>query len=221
MLIGRVEEQERLLNAYHSDKSEFVAVYGRRRVGKTYLVRETFAQKFTFTYTGIANKNTRGQLQAFHTALKAQGDNKSALPANWPEAFAQLAALITQSKAKRKVVFIDEMPWMDAPRSGFISALEHFWNAWADARKDIVLIVCGSASSWIINKILKNKGGLHNRVTTRIHLKPFTLYECEAFVRNRKITMRRMQMAEAYMIMGGIPFYWSKLEKTKSLSKHR
>ncbi len=220
MLIGRVEEQERLLNAYHSDKSEFVAVYGRRRVGKTYLVRETFAQKFTFTYTGIANKNTRGQLQAFHTALKAQGDNKSALPANWPEAFAQLAALITQSKAKRQVVFIDEMPWMDAPRSGFISALEHFWNAWADARKDIVLIVCGSASSWIINKILKNKGGLHNRVTTRIHLKPFTLYDCEAFVRNRKITMRRMQMAEAYMIMGGIPFYWSKLEKTKSLSQN-
>ncbi len=109
---------------------------------------------------------------------------------------------------------------MDTQRSGFIPALENFWNGWASARKDVVLIVCGSATSWIIKKILKNKGGLHNRVNTKIHLQPFTLYECERYATHRKLGMNRRQLMEAYMIMGGIPFYWSKLERNLSLAQN-
>lgn len=220
MLIGRKEEQKQLQKAYHSEYSEFVAVYGRRRVGKTFLIRETFNYTFTFTHTGVSQKNTRGQLQEFHLSLKRQGLRKSAIPNNWIEAFEQLSLFLEQSKDQRKVVFIDEMPWMDAPRSGFVSALEHFWNGWASARKDILLIVCGSASSWIINKVLKNHGGLHNRVSTRIHLKPFTLHECEMYADYKKLGLNRMQLAEGYMIMGGIPFYWSKLDKSRSLAQN-
>jgi hypothetical protein len=220
MLIGRKLEQEKLLNAYKSEYSEFVAIYGRRRVGKTFLVRETFDYKFTFSHAGIYNKNTRGQLLEFYKSLKRHGANLTAAPSSWSEAFDMLIDFLDKSNDSRKVVFIDELPWMDAPRSNFVSALEHFWNSWASARKDILLIVCGSASSWIINKIFRNHGGLHNRVSVRIHLNQFTLRECELYAQSLKLRYSREQIAEAYMVMGGVPYYWSKLQKRMSLAQN-
>ncbi len=218
MLIGRKEELRKLREAYNSEYSEFVVVYGRRRVGKTFLIREQFNYKFTFAHTGLAKRNTREQLQNFQSSLRRQGYEKAPLPANWLEAFDMLAELIEHSKDKRKVVFIDEMPWMDAPRSSFLPALEHFWNGFASARKDVVLIACGSATSWIIKKLLKNKKGLHNRLTYRIHLQPFTLHECEQYARQRKLGMNRKQLLEGYMALGGVAYYWSLLDKAKSLA---
>ena len=217
-MIGREEEQRRLRLALESDHSEFVVVYGRRRVGKTYLIRETFAYKFTFQHVGLAKKNTRQQLHNFQISLRHQGYKRAPLPANWLEAFDMLAGLVSQSKAKKKVVFIDEMPWMDAPKSSFLSALEHFWNGFASTRKDVLLIVCGSATSWITRKLLKNKQGLHNRVTCRIHLQPFTLYECECYAQQQRLGMNRRQLMEGYMALGGIPYYWSLLDREKSLA---
>lgn len=216
-MIGRIEEQRRLQEAFHSEYSEFVAVYGRRRVGKTFLVREQFNYTFTFQHTGLARKSTRQQLQSFQQSLRRQGYKKAPLPGNWIEAFDMLKDLIEWSNDKRKVVFIDEMPWMDAPRSSFLPALENFWNGFASARKDVVLIACGSATSWIVKKLLKNKRGLHNRVTYRIHLQPFTLNECEQYANDRKLGMNRKQLIEGYMALGGIPYYWSLLDKSKSL----
>ena len=220
MLIGRTEEQDELHAAYNSEYSEFVAVFGRRRVGKTFLIRETFDYKFTFSHTGLAKKNTKAQLQNFQSSLRSQGMPKAPFPENWLEAFDMLATLLSQSDDKRKVVFIDEMPWMDAPRSSFLTALEHFWNGWASARKDILLIICGSATSWIINKIINNHGGLHNRLTYRIQLLPFTLNECEQYAQSLGLEMNRRQIMECYMIMGGIPYYWSKLKRGKSLPQN-
>lgn len=219
-MIGRTKEQKKLLDALESDESAFIAVYGRRRVGKTYLIRETFGNKFTFAHTGLAKKNTREQLHNFQISLRNQGLKKATVPENWLDAFDMLATLVKQSKAKKKVVFIDELPWMDAPRSSFLSALEHFWNSFASARKDVVFIVCGSATSWIINKIIKNHGGLHNRLTGRIHLQPFTLSECELYAQKRRLGMNRRQIIEAYMILGGVPYYWSLLDREKSLAQN-
>ena len=218
MLIGRKEEQRKLREAFESEYSEFVVVYGRRRVGKTFLVREQFNYKFTFAHTGLAKKNTREQLQNFQSSLRRQGYEKAPMPANWLEAFDMLEVLIDRSKDKRKVVFIDEMPWMDAPRSSFLPALEHFWNGFASARKDVMLIACGSATSWIIKKLLKNKKGLHNRLTCRIHLQSFNLHECEMYARQRKLGMNRKQLLEGYMALGGVAYYWSLLDKSKSLA---
>lgn len=218
MLIGRIDEQRRLREATESEYSEFVAIYGRRRVGKTFLVRELFNYRFTFQHTGLARKSTREQLQSFQLSLRRQGYKKAPLPGNWLEAFDMLKDLIEWSKDKRKVVFIDEIPWMDAPRSSFLPALENFWNNFASARKDIVLIACGSATSWIVRKLLKNKRGLHNRITYRIHLQPFTLNECEQYARQRRLEMNRRQLIEGYMALGGIPYYWSLLDKLKSLA---
>lgn len=220
MIIGRNKEQQELRDAYHSDESKFVAVYGRRRVGKTYLVRQTFKESLTFSHSGQAKGSLAEQLFGWKSSLKDAGYSEAATPSSWLEAFDMLKDLIRKSQEKKKVVFIDEMPWLDTPRSNFVNALEFFWNGWASGRDDVLLIVCGSATSWIVNKLFRNHGGLHNRVTNRIYLQPFTLHECEMYMQQRGISLTRYDIIECYMILGGIPFYWSFIEKGKSLSQN-
>lgn len=178
-----------MLSAAQSEYSELIAVYGRRRVGKTYLIHETFGYKFTFQHTGLANAKTKDQLFSFAISLRDAGYNDCPIPQSWLEAFSLLSHFLKNSTDEKKIIFLDEFPWMDTPRSNFISAFEHFWNGWASARKDIVLIICGSATSWIINKVINDHGGFNNRVTQRIALQPFTLRECEMFVQNRGLEM--------------------------------
>ena len=220
MLIGRIAEQETLREALRKDQSQFIAIYGRRRVGKTFLVRETFNYKFTFQHTGLAKGKTSEQLMNFQESLKEYGYSDAPLPQTWLEAFSLLKQLIKNSRVRKKVIFIDELPWLDTPKSSFLSALEHFWNGWATSRKDVVLIVCGSATSWIIRKIVNNHGGLHNRITDKILLEPFTLAECESYSQSLGLVMSREQILESYMILGGIPYYWSLLSAKKSLSQN-
>ncbi len=220
MIVGREKERRLLRQTLQSDESSFVAVYGRRRIGKTYLVRQTLGEDFLFQHAGVANSPKRVQLAAWYESLCEAGAKDICVPSDWMEAFAQLRQLIKESHLPKKVLFLDEMPWMDTQASGFMQALEHFWNAWASARSDIVLIVCGSATSWIIRKVIQNYGGLHNRVTLKIHLQPFTLNECEQYVRHRHLQMTRKQMVEAYMAIGGVPFYWSLLQPQLSLSQN-
>lgn len=219
MIIGRISEKEKLLHAYKSEYSQFVTVYGRRRVGKTFFVRETFGYKFTFEHAGLANSPMKKQLKAWQYSFKSFG-RKVTLPKTWMEAFEQLKDLIREDDSSKKVIFIDEMPWMDTLHSGFIAALENFWNGWASGRKDVLLIVCGSATSWIINKLIKNHGGLRGRVTTKISIKPFSLKECEEYAKAYKLGMSRRQILESYMIMGGVPFYWTFLDRSKSLAQN-
>lgn len=218
-MVGRITEKQKLLKAYNSEYSQFVTVYGRRRVGKTFFIRESFEYKFTFEHSGLAKTAMKGQLENWQSSMKYHGW-KVSRPRTWIEAFDQLKDLIIASEEKKKVIFIDEMPWMDTPRSGFISALEGFWNGWASARKDVTLIVCGSATSWIINKLIKNQAGLRGRVTTKIPILPFTLAECEQYACYAKLGMQRSQIAECAMIMGGIPYYWSFLDREKSLAQN-
>ena len=205
--------------AESSEKSEFVAVFGRRRVGKTFLIRETFKNRFCFYHTGLANAGMTRQLTEFKKTLGRYGKKKFRAPKDWYEAFDFLSEVIEADISRKKVVFLDELPWMDTAKSGFVSALEHFWNGWASARDDILLVVCGSATSWIINKVLNDHGGLHNRVTRRIPLNPFTLRECERFARHNGIVLKRLQLLEYYMIFGGIPYYWEQIEKGESLTQ--
>ncbi len=210
-MIGRREEQEELLEAYHSGKPEFIALYGRRRVGKTFLVRSLFEKEFAFHVTGMANSGTRTQLDNFREALADYGHACGSGLTDWREAFHELRLHLEKINRKRKIVFIDEMPWMDTPRSGFLQALEHFWNGWASAQSDILMIVCGSAAAWIVKHLFKNRGGLHNRLTKRILLNPFQLKECEEYFRANGIGFTQSQVMEAYMVFGGIPYYLSLL----------
>lgn len=220
MIIGRESEKKELLNAANDEYSKFVAVYGRRRVGKTFLIRETFNYSFTFQHTGLARGKMKEQLLAFHASIQNASGKKFAKFKNWYEAFFTLEDWLTSLPKGKKTVFLDELPWMDTPRSNFISGLEHFWNSWASARKDILLIVCGSATSWIVNKLINNHGGLHNRLTNKILLQPFTLSECEQYSEFNKLGLSRYQIVENYMIMGGIPFYWSMLKRGLSLAQN-
>ena len=215
-MIGREKEQRRLREMADSGEAEFVAVYGRRRVGKTYLVRETFDGDFTFCHSGMARVGMVRQLQAFRSSLKEWGHVNCPRLTNWIDAFDELKQVVKSSRQPRKILFIDEMPWMDTPKSGFVPALENFWNGWASARKDVMLVVCGSATSWIIDKVLKNKGGLHGRVTEQIPLEPFTLRECELYAQSRGLDYTRRMVMECYMVLGGIPYYWRMLRRGMS-----
>lgn len=204
-----------------SGNPEFVMIYGRRRVGKTFLVRTLLSKEMCFSMTGIANARREEQLRNFQRTMMHYSKRiaKNA-PADWFEAFEQLRTLIEQSKKKRKVVFLDELPWMDTPKSNLVSALEHFWNGWASAREDIMLIVCGSAASWLVKNIEANKGGLHNRLTAKIRLQPFTLCETNLFLRHKGIRWDLSQVAQCYMTMGGIPYYLNLLDKEKTLAEN-
>lgn len=222
MLIGREYEQSELLRLTEMEEPQFCVLYGRRRVGKTFLVRETFANRFAFQHTGLANAKKSEQLREFKESLRAAGMRITVTPKTWYEAFGKLQEHLANQPSGKKVVFIDELSWIDTPKSNFVSALEHFWNGWATARpeKDIVLIVCGSATSWMIKKIIRNRGGLHNRLTMKISLPPFTLRECKEYAQHLRLELADKDLLEAYMVMGGIPYYWSFLRRGESLAQN-
>lgn len=212
MIIARDNELKRLRDTLKSEYSSFVAVYGRRRVGKTYLIREAFGYDFTFQHSGLYKQNRKQQLEAFVDSIRDAGLNVGKTPKNWIEAFGYLKQLIKNADARKKVIFLDELSWMDTHKSDFMAALEFFWNGWASGRKDVVLIVCASATSWMMRKVIHNKGGLYNRLNFQIHVKPFNLYECEEYSRALNLPFNRLQLAEYYMVAGGIPYYWSLLK---------
>ena len=182
-LVGRKEEQELLNRAVSKQDSQFIAVYGRHRVGKTYLIQEMFSNQFSFVHTGDFNLTRKEQLSGFFKSLQKAGlSSNYACPNNWMEAFELLEIVVEQSKAEKKILFLDELSWMDTLHCDLIPALEHFWNAFASARKDVVLLICSSATSWVIDRIIHNKGGLYNRLSLSIHLEPFRLIEVEEYV---------------------------------------
>lgn len=227
-IIGRSKEIEELKMLYNSNKSEFIAVYGRRRVGKTYLIDEVFRNKITFRHAGLSpvdkenNKNNlKQQLKHFYYSLQLHGMKKSHCPTSWLEAFFMLEQLLESLNThKKQVVFLDELPWLDTPRSGFITAFEGFWNTWGCHRKNLILIVCGSANSWMLDNLVNNHGGLYGRTTYEVKLSPFTLAECEKFYKSRKIKISRYDIVQSNMILGGIPYYLGYMKPGLSLAQN-
>ncbi len=218
-IVGRHKEMLLLKQYVASPQSEFIAIYGRRRVGKTFLVKEMLEGKFTFRMTGRENALLKEQLLNFSYAL-ADAFSEDSVPKNWTEAFRLLSLHLEKSKRGPKIIFIDELPWLDTPRSGFLGALEHFWNNWAYYRRDIKLIVCGSATSWMLNKLINARGGLHNRVTHQMMISPFTLQEMELYFKSRGFNYERPEMIDCYMAVGGVAYYLSLFEKDQSVAEN-
>ena len=218
-LIGRTKEQETLRKALLSDESEMVAIIGRRRVGKTFLIRSAYRERIDLEFTGVQNATRREQLDSFHFLLQkyARRNTILNLPKNWLEAFHQLITVLENKNTskKKKVIFFDELPWLATKKSGFLKALGFFWNNWA-SKNNIVVVICGSAASWMIQKVVKDKGGLHNRITRRINLRPFTLAETETFLASRHLKLNHYNTILIYMIMGGIPHYLKEIQAGKS-----
>ena len=219
-IIGRKKEILELKKHYDSGRPELVIVYGRRRVGKTFLIKEFFKNDFAFYFTGTVDVPNTENLINFDKSIIEYGGYVREASRNWGEAFDKLKELLIAKNGNRIVVFFDEMPWLDVRGSNFLSAFDYFWNSWASANPEIMLIGCGSATSWITKKLFQNKGGLHNRITGRIYLAPFNLGECEDFFTSRNIVMTRYQLAECYMIFGGIPFYLNLFQSGLSLSQN-
>lgn len=227
-IIGRKEEITKLERIYNSRKSEFVAIYGRRRVGKSYLVNEVFGKKILFkavgTYVKDGDKDyetyRKLQLDHFYDALLFAGLNtEEARPSCWREAFVLLRKVLQRKRAKRKIVFIDELPGLAGPQSSeMISELGHFWNSWADSERNIVLVVCGSATSWMLDNVIHDYGGLHGRLTEKMRLIPFTLSECEKYYKKNGFHLSRYEICVSYMALGGIPFYLDKLRTDQTIT---
>lgn len=215
-LIGRKEELERLNEVLRTREASLVAVYGRRRVGKTFLIR-TFAKDYlAFELTGMYRGSLKNQLKQFAKSLQRFTNSTLTLkaPENWIEAFQALEQYLAKKTKKKKwIVFLDEFPWLDSRKSGFLSAFEHFWNTWASRQSNLIVIICGSAASWMIRNIVNNKGGLHNRISQKIRLLPFTLAETEDYLRSRGSNLNRYQILQVYMAFGGIPQYLKAVRK--------
>ena len=222
-VIGREKETEVLLKALASSEAEMVAVIGRRRVGKTFLVRSVYAQHIRFEVTGLQNSTAKAQLKNFVLHLKkAFGDAVPAeKPTDWLDVFYQLTECLdkTINPDEKTVVFLDELPWLATRKSGFLDGLSFFWNSWA-VKKNVVVVLCGSAASWMIQNIVNNKGGLHNRITRRIYMLPFNLYETDVFLRSKNIVFDPYQLVQIYMAIGGIPHYLKEIEGGKSAAQN-
>lgn len=221
-LIGREREFDELKWAMESQRSELIVMYGRRRVGKTFLVRRFFNDTYSFHYVGAHKQSKEAQLQNFREALLQYGikENIPDKLGNWHDAFLCLEKHLEGCKEARKVVFFDEMPWMDTHGSEFLAELEYFWANWVQNRDDIVFIACGSATSWMKEKIEDNQGGLHNRITHRIYLRPFYLKECKAYLEDHGFEWDDYQILQCYMLFGGVPYYLSLLRPYLSLPEN-
>ena len=219
--IGRKNEKAELMRCYNSSQSEFVVIYGRRRVGKTRLVNHTMSQHFSFYFTGSHSAPLERQLSRFAETLHSYGLSTTPSLKNWYDAFDALQQLLELMPTERKkVVFLDEMPWMGRSNSQFVSALEDFWNTWAMLRSDIMLIGCGSATSWMVDHLIENQGGLHGRITSRIYLHAFSLSETEQFLASKGCEWDRYQITQCYMCFGGVPFYLNLLRPELSLAQN-
>ena len=216
-IIGRHQEQKLLEEHLRSGKAEFLAMYGRRRIGKTFLIRQFFQNHFDFDMTGVLEGNKSEQMTAFHMALKSYG-YKGKKNQTWLDAFYALRQLLESKiqKGKRCVIFIDELPCLDTPKAGFVHALGHFWNSWANWQSEIMLIVCGSATSWMVRNIIDDHGGLHDRVTHEMPLHPFTLSETEEYFHANGFRWKRLSLLQVYMAVGGVPYYMSLFRPSES-----
>ncbi len=216
-IIGRIPELKQLEQLLESPDAELLAIYGRRRVGKTFLIRNAYEKQLVFEFSGAHNASLRTQLAVFGQAMSKATGFHIAAPANWMQAFDQLRILLEPKlKKQKKVVFIDEFPWLHTAKSGFREAFEHFWNQWASQQRNLVVVICGSAAAWMITNIINNRGGLHNRVTRKIRLLPFTLGEAEDFLRSRNVVLDRYQITQLYMAMGGVPQYLKMVDQGES-----
>lgn len=221
-IVGRDKELG-LLNRYMaSNRAEFIAVYGRRRVGKTYLINQAFAGRFAFSMTGVLEGTREDQMMAFADAMEMYGNELPAPPSNWMKAFALLRRFLQPQVDGNEpcIVFLDEIPCLDTHNSGFAKALGYFWNSWASLHPNVKLIVCGSATAWMIKNIIDSKGGLHNRITHEMRIKPFTLLESEQYLKSEGFIWSRLSILQAYMVFGGVAYYLSLLQPDESLTQN-
>ena len=224
-LIGRRREQDNLDEWCRSSKAELVCVYGRRRVGKTYLVENTFRYKLAFSVTGSEDCRTATQLRVFQRALKRFGANTGPSLNDWFDAFDRLRDLLEQPDVRRaehgrRVVFLDEFPWLAGKRSNFLVAFADFWNSWASKQDDIMVIVCGSATSWIVKNVFENTGSMYNRITRRQYVAPFNLHETERMIQSMDLGWSRSAILHAYLVFGGLPYYLAMLDRRLSLAQN-
>ncbi len=222
-IVGRKKELQILERLWESKDSEFLALYGRRRVGKTFLIRQYFSKKGIFLETaGLKDRPMKVQIENFMKALSEIFYHQVPIktPNSWDEAFDLLTKnLKTIPSSQKVVIFFDELPWMATKRSGLLQSLDHYWNLHWSKMSHLIFITCGSAASWMLDKLIYAKGGLHKRITQKILLEPFTLIETRDFFVSRSIHLNHKQILDLYLAIGGIPFYLKAVQKGLSAAQ--
>jgi uncharacterized protein len=219
-MVGRKNERFILDELFASKKPELLVVYGRRRIGKTYLIRQHFKDRIVLDFVGSNNESNAVQLSNFNRAFQEQCTDKYSVPTDWSEAFYHLAKYLRSlPKHKKAVVFMDEFPWLDKPQSNFLGAFEYFWNQYASKMNNLLFVACGSVASWVIKNLINNYGGLHNRVTKTMEIKPFSLHETEQLLVSKQLKFTRYQIVQLYMAVGGVPYYLDLVTKSASVNQ--
>lgn len=222
-IIGRTNEQQILSDALKTPEAELIAIFGRRRVGKTYLIRKYYEKNMIFEFSGVHDAKLKDQLTNFKNTLGGLLNQQVApeVPESWTAAFEILKQYVVPLlKKEKKVIFLDEFPWLSSAKSGFLPAFEYFWNSWASRQDNLIVVICGSAASWMIQKIVNNRGGLHNRITRKIRLLPFNLAETEAYLKSKQVNLDQYQVTMLYMTMGGIPQYLKDIRPGQSAAQN-
>jgi len=220
-VIGREREKGIIENYIKKAGGQLITIVGRRRVGKTFFVNNTYKDRLDFTFIGTKDGSKENQLKKFSEQLNKYSGSQLPIqvPKSWDEAFSQLSIILTTKGKKKKIIFLDEFPWIDSHKSGFLDEFTYWWNSWAE-KQNLVVILCGSAASWMIKKVISAKGGLHNRVTKNITMEPFTLAETKLFLDSKKIKLSYHQILQLYMVTGGIPFYLEDVERGASVHQN-
>jgi hypothetical protein len=220
MFVGRKNELRMLNDAYRSGKDELVVLYGRRRIGKSSLVKR-FAEKKKayYEFEALEGETTPGQINHFLQQLKKQIDDPildSVRFANWEQVFTYLTEKVINRKSKvKKILFLDELPWMAAGRIRLVSLLKYYWdNHWKS--KHVMLILCGSVASFMVKKVL-HSNALYGRTTIEILLKGFSPEEAARLLSKKR---SREETLNYQLVFGGVPKYLEQINTSQSFNKN-
>jgi len=226
-IIARKKEKKVLADILWSKSAELLAIYGRRRVGKTFLVRNFFESLDNVIYFEMAGQKQESgeyaplkyQLGNFKYQFERTFSKEIQVPQSWQEAFNILKKEVDRfdDANVKLILFFDELPWLCSPKSGFFEALDQAWNTSFERQHNVKVIVCGSAASWMLKKIVHAKAGFSRRITHKIQLPPFSLKETKEYLTFKGFDLSLMSIAEIYMIFGGIPYYLNFMNPHKSI----
>ena len=226
-IIARKREKQILESVLRSKSSELVCVYGRRRIGKTYLVRNFFESCDNVIYFELTGQKQESgeyaplkyQLANFKYQFERTFDRDIPQPTSWQNAFTVLRKETERFKdsTSKLILFFDELPWLCSPRSGFFEALDQAWNTTFERQPNVKVIVCGSAASWMLKKIIHAKAGFSRRITHKIRLTLFSLKETKEYLLFKGFDLSSRSVAEIFMMLGGIPYYLNFMSPHKSI----
>ncbi len=215
--VGRDYELDQLNTLYKAEGSQLVAVYGRRRVGKSTLVEQLMLHKPNLQFEGLEKVRTKGQIEQFTIDLRHQVADSildSVVFANWQAVFEYLTRYFDECQEKQ-LIFFDEFQWMAVGQSKLVSLIKSYWDRYW-SKQNIMLVLCGSVSSYMIKRVIKSKA-MYGRINYELALQPFSPPEIKLLLNNKRSNDEVLLYS---LIFGGIPKYLREIDVSKSFDQN-